>query len=191
MTLTTDQTNAANTAITNIEAAQADFAALGDPNAKALYSAGTIFPIVTANLALCLELGNALAEEQQANAAAALAPFESDPILTQVVNALLAVRASVNKTHALAMNGSNPTVAVNSAALMLWIFQTVLAYVAAEAVAQAAVVTAAVAAATAAIGASSAQPVIVGAAVQAALASYGASSAEAAAVGAAVQAALA
>ena len=190
MILTTDQTNAANAAITNLQAALSTYAGLGT-SAKDLYAGGTIFPLVSASLALCVTLGNTLAAEQQANADAALTPFEEDPIRTQIVVGLLAFRSISNQTKALYLSGPNPATAIDSARLTVTIFQTVLAYMAAEAAAQAAIVSAAVAAAQAAITASSAQPVIVGAAVQAALAAAGVSSSEATAAGAAVQAALA
>jgi hypothetical protein len=191
MTLTTDQTNAANAALTGLQAALSAYAALGNPGAKDLYQGSAIFPLIAPSLSLCFTIGNAMADEQQAEAYAAITPYQADPNLTQIVGDLSAVRGIGNRLRQLNNLAGSPATALQSAELMVWIFQTVLAYVAAEATAQAAIVTAATAAATAAIGASSAQPVIVGAAVQAALESSGMGSTEAAAVGAAVQAALA
>ena len=191
MILTDDQTNQANAAITNLQAALVTREGLGSPNAKDLYMVNALYPLVTASSALCLSLGNTLADELGADAEAALSPFEpTDFKRTQIAGTLQSFRTVKNAVRALYLACANPADALNAASLMVSIFQAALGAVTSQNTTAATIVTA-VQAAIAALGGGPAQSAIVGAAVKASLATVGQNADMAAAAGAAVQAALA
>lgn len=129
MTLTSDDTNSANAAITALNAALATYATKGNPTAKALYGNETILPLIAANAGLAVSLGRTLYAEQLAAAKAALSPFcvnnvEIDRHAYEL-SGPMQIRGWVN---GLATGGAaDPVEAESSARLIIALFTRVLA----------------------------------------------------------------
>lgn len=128
MTLSSDDSTAANAAISSLQAAMATHDATNDPLAKANYSAGTLQPLNAASRGLAATLGAELLEAQQTAADSFLTPYVPGQFRrTQLIGEFDSILQLNGWLRCLKQMGGSTDDARNVAGVIVSLLQTVIA----------------------------------------------------------------
>ncbi|MEI9895241.1 MAG: hypothetical protein WDN28_15455 [Chthoniobacter sp.] len=128
MNISSGDSDAANTAITNLQAALTSYGAISGPAAKDLFARDTLLPLNAGAIALAASLGRTLRDETVSNASTAVQPFTANTVeLSRIVGELGAVRQLRALVHGLESAPQLPSEAPGVARLIVTTLQAVLA----------------------------------------------------------------